>query len=128
MFSSNIETGLRRPAFGLLVLSAALLLGGCASIIPATEVTVFENSPRAVEMPAREAWRLAEDYVSTHTTADVVVGSGGSMLPLYRDRTVLVIERMPMSTLRPGMTVVFIGDKGRPVAHYLLRKTIGGWL
>jgi hypothetical protein len=129
MFSSNIKAGLRRPVLGFAAGLAASLLGGCASaIVPATETTVFENSPRAVPMSAREAWRMAEDYVAKHADCDVVVGSGGSMLPLYRDRTVLVIERMPMTALRPGMTVVFIGDSGRPVAHFLLRRTLGGWL
>ncbi len=56
-----------------------------------------------------------------------MVGRGDSMLPLYRDRTVLVVERKAMSELRAGMTVVFIGDRGRPVAHLLLEKTAAGW-
>jgi hypothetical protein len=34
---------------------------------------------------------------------------------------------MDMTTLRAGMTVVFIGDSGRPVAHTLVEKTPRGW-
>ena len=57
-----------------------------------------------------------------------MIGSGGSMLPLYPDRTVLIVQRRPMSELREGMTVVFIGDRGRPVAHVLVSKTGRGWM
>ena len=49
------------------------------------------------------------------------------MLPLYADRTVLVVRRMKTSALREGMTVVFSGDRGRLVAHTLLEKTAQGW-
>ena len=56
-----------------------------------------------------------------------MVGSGGSMLPLYPDRTVLLVQRVPLEDLEVGMTVVFIGDSGRPVAHTLVEKTSRGW-
>ena len=49
------------------------------------------------------------------------------MLPLYPDGTVLLLRRQPLAELRPGMTVVFIGDRGRPVAHVLVEKTSRGW-
>ena len=57
-----------------------------------------------------------------------MVGSGGSMLPLYPDRTVLLVQRVPLEDLEVGMTVVFIGDSGRPVAHTLVEKTSRGWI
>ena len=50
------------------------------------------------------------------------------MLPLYPDLTVLIVQRLPMSELRAGMTVVFVGDRGRPVAHTLVKKTFRGWM
>ena len=58
---------------------------------------------------------------------DVFVGRGDSMLPLYRDRTVLVVQTVPMAELHAGMTVVFVGDQGHPVAHVLQEKTPSGW-
>ena len=75
-----------------------------------------------------EAWRCAEAYVAEHPGCEVLVGSGDSMLPLYADRTVLVVCRERMSALQGGMTVVFTGDQGCPVAHALVEKTPRGWL
>lgn len=87
-----------------------------------------ENSPVAEEVAPRNAWRLAESYAAAHPGCDVVVGSGDSMMPVYRDRTVLVVQAMPMAQLRKGMTVIFIGRLGQPVAHTLVEKTARGWV
>ncbi|HUR56526.1 MAG TPA: S24/S26 family peptidase [Opitutaceae bacterium] len=84
-------------------------------------------SPEPVQVAPLDAWRLAENFAAGRTDCEVVIGRGDSMLPLYRDRTVLVLERMDLCTLRAGMTVVFIGDSGRPVAHTLVEKTARGW-
>jgi hypothetical protein len=86
-----------------------------------------ELSPPADLVAQRDAWRLAEAYASQHPGCEVMVGSGDSMLPLYPDRTVLVVQPVATSELRRGMTVVFIGDRGQPVAHVLVEKTSRGW-
>ena len=70
---------------------------------------------------------MAENFAATHEHCDVFVGRGDSMLPLYRDRTVLVVQTVPMAELHAGMTVVFVGDQGHPVAHVLQEKTPSGW-
>jgi len=85
------------------------------------------NSPAPERLAAREVWRVAEALAASVPQGDVVVGCGDSMLPLYPDHTVLVVQRLPLEQLRPGMTVVFIGSRGRPVAHTLVAKTIFGW-
>ncbi len=85
-------------------------------------------SPVPERVAPREAWRIAESLAAQRPTCEVMMGSGGSMLPLYPDRTVLVVERLPLTALRRGMTVVFIGDRGRPVAHVLIERTPRGWL
>ncbi len=85
-------------------------------------------SPRPERVAPREAWRLAESLAAGKRACEVMIGSGGSMLPLYPDRTVLVVERLPIAKLKRGMTVVFIGDSGRPVAHTLIEKTPRGWV
>ena len=74
-----------------------------------------------------QAWRMAENFVAAHECCDVFVGRGDSMLPLYRDQTVLVVQAMPVAELQAGMTVVFVGDHGQLVAHQLLEKTHNGW-
>lgn len=85
------------------------------------------RSPVPERVAARDAWRLGEACAAALPLGDVMVGSGDSMMPLYPDRTVIVLHRQTMSELRPGMTVVFIGDRGRPVAHVLVAKTSRGW-
>jgi hypothetical protein len=50
------------------------------------------------------------------------------MLPLYKDQTVVVTQRVAVPELKTGMTAVFVGDQGRPVAHVLIRQTSDGWI
>ena len=83
---------------------------------------IAETAPRLLD-----AWRLAENYVATHPGCEIFVGRGDSMLPLYRDRTVLVVHQTAMKDLQAGMAVVFTGDTGRLVAHTLVEKTLTGW-
>ncbi len=111
--------------------SWVLLLGAAAGAVqaePAGRARLASvRSPLPEHLPLRVAWRVAESYAATIPDGDVMVGSGDSMLPLYPDHTVIVLQRMPMAALRAGMTVVFIGDRGRPVAHQLVAKTPRGW-
>jgi hypothetical protein len=111
--------------------SVRSLLFGAAWIIliaAARAGTAEASSPRPEVIAARDAWRLAEALTAAKPDHEILLGRGGSMLPLYPDGTVLVVQRLPMAELRAGMTVVFIGDRGRPVAHALVEKTFFGWL
>ena len=49
------------------------------------------------------------------------------MLPRSRARNVLAVERVALRDGRMGMTVIFVGESGWPVAHTLLDKTPRGW-
>lgn len=125
MLFSNILSRLSAPASLLFCLAAPCTHGaGSGSMVVAG---LALHSPEAREVAPQDAWRFAERYAATRAGCEVVVGRGDSMLPLYRDGTVLVLERMEMADLQPGMTVVFIGDSGRPVAHTLVEKTVRGW-
>ena len=127
-----------RPPFGWAVLSVLALLallagGGCTTQVgailttPNLAVVSPSLSPVAEEVDARTAWHLAEDYAQHHPGCDVLVGSGDSMLPFYHDKTILVVAALPMADLRSGMTVIFTGTSGWPVAHLLVEKTSRGW-
>lgn len=114
----SVSSGLRR-----LVLRAAVVVAlGLGAMARAS------LSPQPEVVPAREAWRLAEKEAAQRVNCEVLIGRGDSMLPVYRDRTVLVVQSMEMDELQPGMTVVFFGDSGRPVAHTLVSKTARGWV
>jgi hypothetical protein len=84
-------------------------------------------SPRPTPAHVTRAWREAEAYIADRAGAEIMVGCGDSMLPLYRSRTLLVTELQPYEDWRPGQTVVFRGDRGRPVAHLLVVKSRAGW-
>lgn len=126
MPTHNLFCWWRAMAAGL---GTILAWSGCASApttgaarLPATAL-----SPVAELVAPRDAWRLAEAYAREHPGSDVLVGRGDSMLPLYRDGTVLVVQPIATSELRRSMTAVFIGDHGLPVAHLLTEKTARGW-
>ena len=120
-----------RAAVSVVGVLAALWLGGCATANPvtvgATRAAATLASPAVELVPAHEAWRLAEEFARTQPDAEAWVGSGDSMRPLYRDHTVLVVRRIAMSELHAGMTVLYLGDNGRPVAHTLMERTVRGW-
>jgi hypothetical protein len=115
------------PVRGYLRLLATSALFVSSSYCLAAPPALPSLSPRPVRIAPREAWRQAEAFVAKNPACEIVMGSGGSMLPLYADHTVLVLQRMPVDELRAGMTVVFIGDRGRPVAHMLVERTSRGW-
>lgn len=123
----NARSDSRFGVWGAVFLGC-LLSYGCVSQPTVQRRVLPVNSPVAEEVTPVDTWRLAEAFAATHERCAVVVGSGDSMLPLYRDRTVLVLQTMEMSQLRCGMTVVFLGDRGRPVAHMLLEFTPRGWI
>lgn len=120
----------RSPTVAVLILAAALTgLAGCAT--PHWDRGVrpvpVGLSPVPTIAPPAEAWKRANAYAASREGAEVVLGLGDSMAPLYRNRTLLVIEKQPFETLEPGMTVVFVGDSGSQVAHALIRRVRGGW-
>jgi hypothetical protein len=124
MFSVSIARKLT-----LVIAAVALAESACGSTENATLVApVTVVAPAAESVPALlDGWRRAEAYAAEHPGCEVFVGRGDSMLPLYRDRTVLVVRAMRMQELRAGMTVVFTGDRGSLVAHTLLDNTPTGW-
>jgi hypothetical protein len=114
-----------------------------ASCVPALVLTLAEATaagrearppvevgavvPEREVLPLLQAWRRAEECAAAIPGGEALVGRGDSMLPIYPDSTVLVVRRMQMEELRPGMVVVFMGDSGRPVAHTLIAGGPRGW-
>ncbi len=119
----------RLAAFGLISL-AGFGWSGCATQSAArfSPAAVAAMSPAAEVVQPFEAMRLGKKYVAEHPGTEFLVGSGDSMLPLYRDHTVVVTQQVAVEDLKPGMTAVYFGDSGRPVAHVLVQKTSDGWV
>lgn len=120
----------RSPKAVVLILAAAVSwLAGCAHTHRdlAVRPVPVGLSPVPMIAPPAEAWKIAHAYAESREGAEVVLGLGDSMAPLYQNRTLLVIEKQPFETLAPGMTVVFVGESGSQVAHALIRRVRGGW-
>lgn len=64
-------------------------------------------SPVRIEVADIHPWIRAQQIAEVVPNSDVMVGHGGSMLPLYPDGTVLVVQRLQLDHLRSGMTVVY---------------------
>ena len=112
-------------------LLGTLAWSGCSSLdrtaqIPAEAVARMSPPPQ-VSTPY-QAVEYARQYVKAHPGSDFAVGNGDSMLPLYKDRDVIILERPALSGLRLGQTVVFMSDNGIPVAHVLISRTPRGWV
>jgi hypothetical protein len=113
-----------------LVLLSSLGWTGCSttSAMRYSPTAVAALSPAAEVVPPFEALRLGRAYVAAHPGTDYLVGSGSSMLPLYPDHTVVVVQPLAPAELKAGMTVVYANESGRPVAHVLVKKTSEGWI
>ena len=119
--------------FGFAALvTGSLFTTGCSTTsvaaidLPLQEIAKYSPEP-AVVTPY-EAIEGAQQYVREHPGADYSIGSGDSMLPLYRDQAVIVTERPALVQLHLGQTVVFMGQNGIPVAHTLIKHTAAGWV
>jgi hypothetical protein len=119
----------RWAAFGLITLSG-FGWSGCATQSTArfSPQAVAAMSPAAEVVQPFEAMRLGKKYVAEHPGTEFLVGSGDSMLPLYKDHTVVATPKIGVADLKAGMTAVYFGDSGRTVAHVLVKNTSDGWI
>lgn len=85
------------------------------------------NSPRPQLVAESEAWRRAEEIVSTTPGTFTLVGGGESMQPLYPPGTILVLREVDFAELRSGETALYRNRAQRAVAHVLVAKCRDGW-
>jgi phage repressor protein C with HTH and peptisase S24 domain len=71
--------------------------------------------------PAGQGWELVELPVRAGDTAYALQVQGDSMLPIYRDRDILIVE--PSATVRKGDRVVVKTLGGEVMAKILARRT-----
>jgi hypothetical protein len=75
-------------------------------------------------------WREAQRRSASVPDSTLMVGDGTSMLPLYPNGTVLVLQTVEWAHLQPGMTVVYSMEPDAPfdmVAHVLKAKHGQSW-
>src|SRR5271165_1018280 len=119
----------RLCAFGLITLFGTGSTACAAETADRVSLgAVAAMSPAAEVVGPFDSIRMGEKYVAEHAGTHCLVGSGNSMLPLYKDHTVVITHSIAMPDLKAGMTVAYIGESGRPVAHVLVKKSFGGWI
>jgi hypothetical protein len=101
----------------------AVLLAGCAS--EGTESA--DKTPPSANVAKLQAWNDAEMLVQRGQGRTAAAGAGTSMLPIYGDNTMLVINSVPYDSLQPGMTVAYMNSRGVEVVHKLVGKVSRGW-
>ena len=99
------------------------LFAGCASQ-PADPAAKASPSANVGKL---QAWNDAEMLAQRAEGRSAAAGSGNSMLPVYGDHTMLVINAVPYDTLRLGMTVAYRNSRGHEVVHKLIGKEADGW-
>jgi hypothetical protein len=128
--SHTVSDHVSRWCLYVLLLLSSLGWTGCATqtAVRFSPAAVAAMSPTADVVRPFDAIRLAQDYVAAHEGSEYLVGSGDSMMPLYRDHTVVVFQKAALAQLQAGMTVVYMARSGRPVAHVLVCRTSEGWI
>lgn len=120
---------LKRVAFLVLVGFAT----GCASAPSGTNAQPGLRSgpdrapPPSVDVTRNQAWRDAEVVASLEPDRLTVIGAGDSMLPVYGENTVLVLQKVAYENLVAGMNVAYRNDHGAVVLHRLVAKDARGW-
>lgn len=72
-------------------------------------------------LPAAESVRLFEDVLKTGATLRVRV-TGRSMVPFLEGREILIIRKVPCSSVRKGDLIFFKNFWGDPVVHRVVKK------
>ena len=85
------------------------------------------KSPRPVPIIENEAWQRANELAGLTAGAFVLIGTGGSMQPLYPPGTILVMQPRPYAALERGETALYRSKGRKIVAHVLVAKVRDGW-
>ena len=127
------EAGARRRWFWA-GLGAA---GWCAGFIGVTACSTTPLTPPPaplltppVVLIRDNPWLAGERVAATVPDSTLMIGHGASMLPLYPNGTVLVLQAVKWEHLRRGMTVVFSPQIENPfaaVGHVLREEKDGAW-
>ncbi|MBI2515983.1 MAG: hypothetical protein HYV95_03625 [Opitutae bacterium] len=97
-------------------LSNRRLLGKIACFNPEPAIVPDGQQMAAAEKLARQIGGLA------------FFGLGGSMSPLYGDKTALVVRSCSYGQIRRGMTVVYLKQNGFRVAHLVIDEDANGYV
>ena len=112
----------RKDLFKLISIIAATAVLGLtsmqAAVAPAGKTTI------SYQKALNDAVKVA----AMKNTWTVMRGAGDSMIPLYGENSVLVVEKASFTQLSAGMVVVYKDSEGTLVAHPLTAKAGSDWV
>jgi len=89
---------------------------------------IIERTPAPRLVSEGAQLKTAEKFAATLPGAHALWGIGRSMEPLYAPNTAVVVQEINYDDLKKGMTVVYVKNNGRRVAHSIVGETRGGFL
>jgi signal peptidase I len=104
------------------VLLAAVLSGGAVAARAAIAERPLTRESFATALS--DAHRLA----ARSPELQVLRVEGRSMLPFFGEGSVVVIKKIDVDALRPGMVVVYQNRFGDTVAHRVIDRATDGWV
>lgn len=131
MHSEFAVLRLRRTLRGAVltaVLAATLAAARAGITSERLLAAVVERTPEPTLVADGMQLRSAKQAAAAIAGAQVFVGAGESMAPLYASRTAVVVAPTAFAQLERGMAVVYRTSDGRLVAHVLTGDLREGWI
>jgi hypothetical protein len=120
--------------FRATVIFATFVLGLAATQVHAgikskrQLAAIIKETPAARLVAEGEQLKEAEKTAAQIKNAITLWGVGQSMEPLYAPNTAVVVAPIKYDDIKKGMTVVYVKNNGRRVAHSVIGETRGGYL
>jgi hypothetical protein len=128
---SMVQPRLARIGSLGLALALALLCGtrAGANIKSRSELAaIVARSPGLQLVAEGQELKTAELMAARLSNAVAYRGVGESMEPLYPSNTAVVVVPIEYDRIKKGMTVVYVNDEGRRIAHCVVGETHDGFL
>lgn len=101
----------------------------CTTRISAENLTlIWRNTPKAEYVTSGQQLAIADECARHIAGAQTFYGVGESMVPLFQPNTAIVVQRVNVSKLKVGMTVLYLKKTGFMVAHPIIERTRKGLL
>ncbi len=123
----NVTRSLRL-ALAALVAAGSALVAGAGIKSERVLAAIIERTPAPRLVAQGSELKAAEAHAATLSNAHALWGIGRSMEPLYATNTAVVVQEINYDDIKKGMTVVYVKNNGRRVAHSVVGETRGGFL
>jgi hypothetical protein len=126
---SITTSSVARVCMAVAIVAGGVLFGGCSTTSVRHDLdAIVMMSPTPVLVAKGHELAAAENAARKIGGAQAFLGVGQSMEPVYSNGTAIVTTRCEYAQLCAGMSVVYVNESGRGVAHVLVREEADGWV